>query len=56
MGKSRGRENEERRRRSLYSSAKKQAEATQGPFPMQRDATDGHDMPGTPKKVTGHVA
>ena len=33
-GKSRGRENEERRWRSLYSSAKKQAEATQGPFPV----------------------
>jgi len=25
-------------------------------FPRQRDATDGHDAPGTPKKVAGHVA
>ena len=25
-------------------------------FPRQRDSTDGHDAPGTPKKVAGHVA
>ena len=25
-------------------------------FPCQRGATDGHDAPGTPKKVAGHVA
>jgi len=25
-------------------------------FPCKRDALDGHDAPGTPKKVAGHVA
>jgi len=26
------------------------------PFPCQRDAKDGHDAPGPPKKVAGGVA
>ena len=51
-------EEEKRRRRRLgtYSMAQKLKEATMEPFPRQRDAKDGHDAPGTPKKVAGHVA
>ena len=36
--------------------AKKLKEATTEPFSHQHDAKDGHDAPGTPKKVAGHVA
>ena len=36
--------------------ARKQEEATTMPSPCQREAEDGHDAPGTPKKVAGHVA
>jgi len=36
--------------------ARKLKEATTKPLLRQRDAKDGHDMPGTPKKVAGHVA
>ena len=49
---------EERRRRRLgsYNVTQKLKEATTEPFPHQRDAKDGHDAPGTPKKVAGGVA
>ena len=49
---------EERRRRRLgsYNATQKLKEATTEPFPCQRDAKDGHDVPGTPKKVAGGVA
>jgi len=33
-----------------------QRKPRQSLFPCQRDATVGHDAPGTPKKVAGHVA
>ena len=33
-----------------------QKKPRQSLFPCQRDATDGHDVLGTPKKVAGHVA
>jgi len=36
--------------------ARKLKEATTKPLPRQRDAKDGHDAPGAPKKVAGHVA
>jgi len=51
-------EEEKRRRRRLGSNntAQKLKEATTEPFPRQCDAKDGHDMPGTPKKVAGGVA
>ena len=51
-------EEEKRRRRRLgsYNATQKLKEATTEPFPRQRDAKDGHDAPGTPKKVTGGVA
>ena len=50
-------EEEKRRRRRFgtYSVAQKLKEATTEPFPRQRDAKDGHDAPGTPKKVAGGV-
>ena len=46
-------EEEKRRRRRLgtYSMAQNLKEATMEPFPRQRDAKDGHDAPGTPKKA-----
>ena len=51
-------EEEKRRRRRLgsYNATQKLKEATTEPFPCQRDAKDGHDAPGMPKKVTGGVA
>ena len=51
-------EEEKRRRRRFgtYSAAQKLKEATTEPFPRQRDTKDGHDAPGMPKKVAGHVA
>ena len=52
-------EEEEKRRRwrfGTYSVAQKLKEATTELFPHQRDAKDGHDAPGTPKKVAGGVA
>ena len=51
-------EEEKRRRRRFgtYSVAQKLKEATTEPFSRQRDAKDGYDAPGTPKKVAGHVA
>ena len=51
-------EEEKRRRRRFgtYSAAQKLKEATMEPFLHQRDAKDGHDAPGTPKKGAGHVA
>ena len=51
-------EEEKRRRRRFgtYSVAQKLKEATTEPFPRQHDTKDGHDAPGTPKKVAGHVA
>ena len=51
-------EEEKRRRRRLgsYNATQKLKEATTEPFPCQRDAKDGHDTPGTPKKVVGGVA
>ena len=51
-------EEEKRRRRRFgtYSVAQKLKEATTEPFPRQRDIKDGHDTPGTPKKVAGGVA
>ena len=50
-------EEEKRRRRRFgtYSAAQKLKEATMELFPHQRDAKDGHDAPGTPKKVAGGV-
>ena len=50
-------EEEKRRRRRLgsYNATQKLKEATTEPFPCQRDAKDGHDAPGTPKKVAGGV-
>ena len=49
---------EKRRRRRLgsYNATQKLKEATTEPFPRQRDAKDGHDAPGTPKKVADGVA
>ena len=51
-------EEEKRRRRRFgtYSVAQKLKEAMTELFPCQRDTKDGHDAPGTPKKVAGHVA
>ena len=51
-------EEEKRRRRRLgsYNATQKLKEATTEPFLCQRDAKDGHDAPGTPKKVAGGVA
>ena len=51
-------EEEKRRRRRFgtYSTAQKFKEATMEPFLRQCDAKDGHNVPGTPKKVAGHVA
>ena len=48
-------EEEKRRRRCLgsYNATQKLTEATTEPFPCQRDAKDGHDAPGMPKKVDG---
>ena len=50
-------EEEKRRRRRFgtYSEAQKLKEATTELFLCQRDAKDGHDVPGTPKKVAGGV-
>ena len=51
-------EEEEKRRRwrfGTYSAAQKLKEATMEPFPRQHDAKDGHDAPGTLKKVAGGV-
>ena len=50
-------EEEKRRRRRLgsYNATQKLKEATTEPFLCQRDAKDGHDAPGTPKKVAGGV-
>ena len=44
LGGEKNREGErgERRRRKLYNAAKKDEEATQEPFPRQRDAEGGH--------------
>ena len=39
------------RRLGTYSAAQKLKEATMELFPCQRDIKDGHDAPGTPKKV-----
>jgi len=51
-------EEEKRRQRCLgtYSTAQKLKEATTEPFPCQRDAKDGHDAPGMPKRIADHVA
>ena len=50
-------EKEKRRRRCLgsYNATQKLKEATTEPFLCQRDTKDGHDTPGTPKKVIGGV-
>ena len=50
-------EEEKRRRRRLgsYNVTQKLKEATTELFSCQRDAKDGHDAPGTPKKVVGDV-
>ena len=45
-----------RQRLRLKRVARKLKEATTKPLPRQCDAKDGHDAPGTPKKVAGHVA
>ena len=49
---------EKRRRQRLgsYNATQKLKEAMTELFPRQRDAKDGHDTPGTPKKVAGGVA
>ena len=50
-------EEEKRRQRRLgsYNATQKLKEATTEPFLCQRDSKDGHDAPGTPKKVVGGV-
>ena len=42
LGKQRKENGEERRRLRPYSAAQKHKEATQEPFPRQREAKDGH--------------
>ena len=49
-------ENRRRRRLGFYNAAQKLKEATQELFLCQHKAEDGHDTPGTPEKVAGHVA
>jgi len=55
MGKTEEEEKRRRRRLGSYNTTQKLKEATTEPFPCQRDTKDGHDAPGTPKKVAGGV-
>ena len=55
-GKTEKEEKRRRRRLGSYNATQKLKEATTEPFPRQRDVKDGHDVPGTPKKVAGGVA
>ena len=54
-GKTEKKEERRRRRFASYNATQKLKEATTEPFLCQRDAKDGHDAPGTPKKVVGGV-
>ena len=55
-GKAEEEEKQRRRRLGSYNATQKLKEATTELFPCQRGAKDGHDAPGTPKKVAGGVA
>ena len=54
-GKTEKEEKRRRRRLGSYNATQKLKEATTEPFLCQHDAKDGHDVPGTPKKVIGGV-